>query len=121
MRLSVTDEESLRTQQQTACVCTKLPSLVKIPLQMFIGLVSLRTLDLSHNVVETLDNKTHGLLDDCLSLERVRSSLCVITFSISQRSNMTVLAIFNPLNNKRNLLYIRNESVPRCKHFPPRF
>jgi len=21
---------------------------------------------------------------------------------------------------KRNLLYIRNQSIPRCKHFPPR-
>ena len=26
----------------------------------------------------------------------------------------------NPLKTKRNLLYIRNESVPRSKHFPPR-
>jgi len=26
----------------------------------------------------------------------------------------------NPLKTKRNLLYIRNQSVPRCKHFPPR-
>jgi len=24
------------------------------------------------------------------------------------------------LNKKRNLLYIRNQAVPRCKHFPPR-
>ena len=24
------------------------------------------------------------------------------------------------LKTKRNLLYIRNQSVPRCKHFPPR-
>ena len=24
------------------------------------------------------------------------------------------------LKAKRNLLYIRNQSVPRCKHFPPR-
>jgi len=28
--------------------------------------------------------------------------------------------IFNLLKNKRNLLYIRNQSVPRCKHFQPR-
>ena len=28
--------------------------------------------------------------------------------------------IFNILKTKRNLLYIRNQSVPRCKHFPPR-
>jgi hypothetical protein len=26
----------------------------------------------------------------------------------------------NILNKKFNLLYIRNQSVPRCKHFPPR-
>jgi len=32
-----------------------------------------------------------------------------------------VLWSFNPFRTKRNLLYIRNQSVPRCKHFPPRF
>jgi len=26
---------------------------------------------------------------------------------------------FNLLKTKSNLLYIRNQSVPRCKHFPP--
>jgi len=26
----------------------------------------------------------------------------------------------NLLKNKRYLLYIRNQSIPRCKHFPPR-
>ena len=26
----------------------------------------------------------------------------------------------NLLKTKRNLLYIRNQSVPHCKHFPPR-
>jgi len=26
----------------------------------------------------------------------------------------------NLLKTKRNLLYVRNQSVPRCKHFPPR-
>jgi hypothetical protein len=35
------------------------------------GLVALQSLDLSHNKIEKLDNKTHGLFDDCLSLERV--------------------------------------------------
>jgi len=24
------------------------------------------------------------------------------------------------LKTKRNQLYVRNQSVPRCKHFPPR-
>jgi hypothetical protein len=45
-----------------------------VPTARVAGLVSLRTLDLSHNLLEKLDNKTHGLLDDCLSLERVRRS-----------------------------------------------
>jgi hypothetical protein len=26
----------------------------------------------------------------------------------------------NLLNTKRNRLYMKNQSVPRCKHFPPR-
>jgi len=26
----------------------------------------------------------------------------------------------NLLKTQRNLLYIRNQSVPRCKHYPPR-
>lgn len=42
-----------------------------IPNGAFQSLVSLRTLDLSYNNLEKIDNKTHGLLDDCLSLERV--------------------------------------------------
>jgi len=28
--------------------------------------------------------------------------------------------LINFLKTKRNLLYIRNQSVPRCQHFPPR-
>lgn len=42
-----------------------------IPPGAFYGLVSLRRLDLSNNKIQKLDNKTHGLLDDCLSLEKV--------------------------------------------------
>ncbi|KAJ8707261.1 hypothetical protein PYW08_011395 [Mythimna loreyi] len=42
-----------------------------IPNEAFKGLVALRKLDLSHNFLEKIDNKTHGLLDDCLSLEEV--------------------------------------------------
>ncbi len=29
-----------------------------------------RNLDLSHNRLEKLENKTHGLLEDCLSIRR---------------------------------------------------
>ncbi|CAH0599912.1 unnamed protein product [Chrysodeixis includens] len=42
--------------------------------EAFKGLVALRHLDLSYNFLEKIDNKTHGLLDDCLSLERVNLS-----------------------------------------------
>jgi len=28
--------------------------------------------------------------------------------------------LFNLLKTKRNLLYIRNQSLSRCEHFPPR-
>jgi hypothetical protein len=33
---------------------------------------------------------------------------------------MTITKEFNPLKTKLNLLHISNQSVPRCKHFPPR-
>ena len=33
---------------------------------------------------------------------------------------ITIQFFFNLLKTKRNLLYIRNQSVPRSKHFPPR-
>ncbi|XP_067004524.2 protein artichoke [Anabrus simplex] len=55
-----------------------------IPNGAFEGLVSLRTLDLSYNELEKLDNKTHGLLDDCLSLERVNLSHNKISFITRQ-------------------------------------
>lgn len=44
-----------------------------IPSDALIGLVSLRSLDLSYNQLKKLDNRTNGVLDDCLSLERVGS------------------------------------------------
>lgn len=42
-----------------------------IPSDAFTGLVSLRSLDLSYNQLKKLDNRTKGVLDDCLSLEKV--------------------------------------------------
>jgi len=30
------------------------------------------------------------------------------------------MELTNLLNTRHNLLYIRNPSVPSCKHFPPR-
>jgi len=39
----------------------------------------------------------------------------------SSKSITTKLQVFiNLVNTKHNLLNIRNQSVPRCKHFPPR-
>lgn len=46
-------------------------ALKEIPNEAFFGLVSLRQLDLSKNYLDRLDNKTNGLLDDCLSLQSV--------------------------------------------------
>jgi Leucine-rich repeat (LRR) protein len=48
-----------------------------VPNEAFYGLVSLRKLDFSFNSIEKLDNKTNGLLDDCLSLEEV----CVLWYT----------------------------------------
>lgn len=38
-----------------------------------LGLVSTRLIDLSYNNLDTIDNKTHALLEDCLSLEKVET------------------------------------------------
>ncbi|XP_077292100.1 insulin like growth factor binding protein acid labile subunit convoluted [Arctopsyche grandis] len=51
-----------------------------IPNGAFFGLVSLRSLDLSQNHLERIENKTNGLLDDCLSLDRVNLSYNKISF-----------------------------------------
>ncbi|KAL9918993.1 insulin like growth factor binding protein acid labile subunit convoluted isoform 1-T3 [Glossina fuscipes fuscipes] len=51
-----------------------------IPNDAFIGLPSLRKLDLSYNFLTKLDNKTHGVLDDLLSLEDLNLSHNKISF-----------------------------------------
>ncbi|XP_034838488.1 protein artichoke [Maniola hyperantus] len=48
--------------------------LAHIQNEVFKGLVALRRLDLSYNSLDKIDNKTNGLLDDCLSLEMVNLS-----------------------------------------------
>lgn len=71
-----------------------------IPIDAFTGLVSLRGLDLSHNQLKKLDNKTNGVLDDCLSLETVNNlsstvhsytkySLSLTYFSSSPQINLS--------------------------------
>jgi len=39
---------------------------------------------------------------------------------IKNEYKWSALQPVNLLKTKRNLLYIRNQSVPRCKHSPPR-
>jgi len=36
------------------------------------------------------------------------------------KKNLQQPSLINLLKMKLNLLYIRNQSVTRCKHFPPR-
>lgn len=59
--------------------------------------MSLRTLDLSHNQLERLDNKTHGLLDDCLSLERVSLVLFLFLPPFSASLALRVTAVIGRL------------------------
>ena len=42
-----------------------------VPPGAFQSLVALRELDLSRNKLYRLQNKTHGLFDDCLSIRKV--------------------------------------------------
>ena len=37
----------------------------------FLGLVALREINLSHNRLRNLQNRTHGLFEDCLSIRKV--------------------------------------------------
>ncbi|KAJ8983100.1 hypothetical protein NQ317_001843 [Molorchus minor] len=73
-------------------------NLTHIPNGAFQGLVALQTLDLSHNKIAKLDNKTHGLLDDCLSLERVRFWVSQFSF-VFDRSVSTLADFLNMLYN----------------------
>lgn len=41
--------------------------------ELFAGLVALRDINLSHNHLRTLQNRTHGLFQDCLSIRNVCS------------------------------------------------
>lgn len=55
-------------------------NLTFIPPGAFQSLVALQHLDLSHNKLKKLENKTHGLLDDCLSIKSVNLSHNLIPF-----------------------------------------
>ncbi|CAH0697934.1 unnamed protein product [Spodoptera exigua] len=70
-QLTTVAQRSFNGMQQLLDLSLSGNMLKQIPNEAFKGLVALRKLDLSHNYLEKIDNKTHGLLDDCLSLEKV--------------------------------------------------
>jgi len=49
----------------------------------------------------------------------MNSSVSPVFMLFVQRTT-EIKRFINLLKTKRNLLYIRNQSVPRCKNFPPR-
>ncbi|EDW72313.2 uncharacterized protein Dwil_GK20783 [Drosophila willistoni] len=55
-------------------------ALSQLQTDIFLGLPSLRSLDLSFNTLSKLDNKTNGVLDDLLSLETLNLSHNRISF-----------------------------------------
>jgi hypothetical protein len=52
--------------------------------------------------------------------EAVSSESLVSSYGIQRRLILEDSIRFKLLKKKRKLLYIRNQSVPRCKHLPPR-
>ena len=44
----------------------------------------------------------------------------VYTTVVRKKKQLEKICVVNLLKTKRNLIYISNQSVPRCKHFPPR-
>ncbi|XP_060808775.1 toll-like receptor 7 [Amyelois transitella] len=67
-------QQSFNGMQQLLDLSLRGNRLDTIPNEAFKGLVALRKLDLSLNMLQKMDNKTNGLLDDCLSLEKVNLS-----------------------------------------------
>ena len=59
------------------------------------------------------------VVSDLEASETFLSSYRVIKFNRKQRMDR-IIFLLKLLKTKRNLLYIRNQSVPRSKHFPPR-
>jgi hypothetical protein len=43
-----------------------------------------------------------------------------VSSMLANKTGNVRISNLNILKTKRNLLHIRNQSVPRCKHFPPR-
>ena len=106
-----------------------------IPPGAFQTLVALRNIDLSHNALEKLENKTHGLFDDCLSVRRLDLSFNQIPFVTSKmfpeskwvpyklewvdlsHNNMPVLTSGVLKGKRGNILHILDNKICRFQRF----
>jgi len=56
----------------------------------------------------------------CLGCRNVFHCYSFRFSEIKNEYKWSALQLINLVKTKRHLLYIRIQSVPRCKHFPPR-
>lgn len=82
--------------------------------------MSLTTLDVSHNQLSSLDNKTNSLLDDCLSLKIVSRDLSRIPMLFYFNYNHMSLSFTNlQLNLSHNLFsFFTKKSFPNHMYTP---
>lgn len=73
-RIAEVEPQAFKGMQQLIYLSLRDNELRRITNEAFKGLVALRSLDLSYNYLERIDNKTHGLLDDCLSIDKINLS-----------------------------------------------
>ena len=80
-----------------------------------------------HPVVQMLFHNNSAIVkdDNWPTHTHTRSQKCSVLIWVpcrrtSTSSLATTITRLNLLKTKRRLLYIKNQSVPRCKHFPPR-
>jgi len=83
---------------------------------IFIGLPSLRNLDLSFNSLTKLDNKTNGVLDDLLSLETLDLSHNRISFVTKKTFPSHQYIPYNLRN--LNLSYLNNNQLDKLFQLP---
>ncbi|KAM3955604.1 insulin like growth factor binding protein acid labile subunit convoluted [Aphomia sociella] len=70
-QLTDISQMSFKGMQQLINLTLSGNQLAHVPNEAFKGLVALRKLDLSNNLLMKIDNRTNGLLDDLLSLEKI--------------------------------------------------
>lgn len=91
-----------------------------IPTDAFTGLVSLRRLDLSFNQLKKLDNKTNGVLDDCLSLDSVILNI-IRSFTLVRPDFIIFMIVFRQINLSHNKFsFITSKTFPSNQWVPYR-